>query len=343
MADVLCFGEILVDWVSTTAGVELERTETFTKSPGGAPANTAICLARQGIKTAFVGRIAQDKFGLWLRDVLVRDGIDVSGIVEDAKAQTRMAYVVTTDSGDRKLAAFTNIACADARIEPADLKPELFAKASIFHFGSISLIGSPAACATEHAVKLAHDHGMLISYDPNIRISLWPNENECRQRILNTLHWADLVKINEDELQFLTGSCTLEAAQALSEQHKIPLLVITLGARGAMFVHASGTKRVKGFNVKFVEATGAGDGFNAGMIASLLAEVNDQTKRSAYEGSRRRILASLGLKELEIIVKRANAIGALTCTKVGAFAALPTRKATDLFLDEMLLKRSLKR
>lgn len=333
MADVLCLGEILVDWVSTSIGAELEQAETFIKSPGGAPANTAIGLARQGIKTAFVGRIAQDKLGLWLRDVLIHDGIDVSGIIEDAYAETRKAYIVTTRSGDRKIAEFTKIACADARIEPTDLKPEMFAKASILHFGSISLIASPAANTIEQAVKLARDHKMLVSYDPNIRLGLWPNEDECRYTILHTLHWADLVKINEEELQFLTGFCSLEAAKELREQHNIPLLVITLDARGAMFSHSSGTKIVSGFKVKFIEATGAGDGFNAGMIASLLSQVNDPAKRSAKGASRRSIIESLNLQELEFIVQRANAIGALTCTKVGAFSALPTREETDLFLD----------
>lgn len=339
MADVLCFGEILVDWISVAVGRELKRAETFTKAPGGAPANTAVGLVRQGVKTAFVGRIAHDKFGLWLRELLVRDGVDITGLIEDKHAQTRMAYVVTTERGDRKLAEFSKIACADARIEPSDLKPEMFATATILHFGSISLIDSPSAHATEKAVKLAHANNLLVSYDPNIRLSLWPSADECRQKILNTLQWAHLVKINEDELYFLTGLRTLAAAKALREQYNIPLLVITLDERGAMFIHSSGTKIVTGFQIKFVEATGAGDGFNAGMLASLLHHINNQTRRSTKETSKRKIVESLTLQVVETIVKRANAIGALTCTKVGAFSALPTREETDLFLERIITQK----
>src|SRR5262245_26075882 len=120
MADVLCLGEILVDWVCTTPGAELDRALSFTKAPGGAPANTAVGLARQGIPTGFIGRVSGDEFGRWLKGVLEEDGIDVTGTVVDNDAQTRMAYVVTTATGDRKLADFSKIACADARLEPGD-------------------------------------------------------------------------------------------------------------------------------------------------------------------------------------------------------------------------------
>ena len=154
MADVLCLGELLVDWVCTTLGAELDRAQMFTKAPGGAPANTAVGLARQGFKVGFIGRCSDDQFGMWLRSVLENDNIDTSGMISDPNAQTRMAYVVTTMTGDRKLAEFTRISCADALLEPGDLKPEQFAKASVLHFGSISMIANPAAEATRKAVEI---------------------------------------------------------------------------------------------------------------------------------------------------------------------------------------------
>lgn len=331
MADVLCLGEILVDWVCTTEGAELERAEVFIKAPGGAPANTAVSLERQGIKTAFLGRIACDHFGFWLRDMLVQNGVDISGLIEDPDAQTRMAYVVTIN-GDRKLAEFTKIDTADARFKPGDLKPEMFATASILHFGSISLIDPPIANATKQAIKLAKKNKMLVSYDPNIRIGLWQNSEKCRQKILETLCLADVVKINEDELQFLTGSQSMEAANCLREKNNIALLLITLGAQGAVFVHACGTKTVSGFQIKLKDATGAGDGFNSGILAGLLHHINHREKKSDENANRRSIIESLTLDELENIVKRANAIGALTCTKVGAIPALPTCEEVELLL-----------
>jgi len=325
MSDVLCLGEVLVDWVSTAVGFELDKAQTFTKAPGGAPANTAVGLARQGVSTAFIGRVSDDEFGHWLKATLEAEGIDVSLTVVDPDAQTRMAYVVTTARGDRKLAEFTKIACADARLESNDLKPEFFAKAKALHFGSISMICNPADSATQKAVELAKANNLLISYDPNVRLGLWSTPDDCKTKILNTLAWADLVKINEDELSFLTGSKEIHAAEALRKQHDIPLLIVTLDSRGAYFCCEKGSRTVPGFEVMLLEATGAGDGFNSGVISGLLAVLKE-------EQNRREALRHLSVDVIAQIVRRANAIGAITCTKAGAIPALPTHTEVEQFL-----------
>lgn len=328
MTDVLCLGEILVDWVCTTPGNELDRAAHFTKAPGGAPANTAVGLARQGVPTGFIGRVSSDAFGMWLKSVLEEDGIDVQNMVVDSDAQTRMAYVVTTITGDRKLAEFSKIACADARLDPKDLKPETFKKASVLHFGSISLIANPAANATKKAVELAQSNKMLVSYDPNVRIGLWPSPEVLKNTILDTLKWADLVKINEDELAFLTGDRELASADALRREHDLPLLIITLDSRGAYVTTPLGSKLVPGFQVQLVEATGAGDGFNSGVISGLLPHIKGAKDR-------RKALETLEPAKLHEIIRRANAIGALTCTRAGAIPALPTASEVDGFMQEM--------
>jgi fructokinase len=326
MVEALCLGEILVDWVCTTVGAELDSAQVFTKAAGGAPANTAVGLARQGVPTAFIGRISDDSFGLWLKSILEKDGIDVRGTISDAQAQTRMAYVVTTTTGDRKLAEFTKIACADARLQSSDLIEAQFKEASVLHFGSISLIENPVQEATAKAVELARKHGLLVSYDPNVRIGLWPSANHCKNKILQTLPWGDIVKINEDELLFLTDSRELDAADKLRREHNIGLLIITLDSRGAYFTHASGSKIVKGFQVKLLEATGAGDGFNSGVLCGLLALLRTATDRRAA-------LDKLSLNQITEIINRANAVGALTCTKAGAIPALPTTTEIEEFLS----------
>jgi sugar/nucleoside kinase (ribokinase family) len=328
MVDVLCLGEILVDWVCTTPGSELDRAQIFTKAAGGAPANTAVGLARQGIPTGFVGRVSDDAFGSWLKAVLEADGIDTSNTIVDPDAQTRMAYVVTTITGDRKLAEFSKISCADARLHPDDLKSELFAKASVLHFGSISLIANPSSGATKRAVELARKNNLLVSYDPNVRIGLWPTPDDCKNTILNTMSWADIVKINEDELAFLTGSRHESAAEKLREKNDLPLLIITLDSRGAYICTKQGSKTVAGFTVQLVEATGAGDGFNSGVIAGLLPFVKNA-------GDRRKALEQLELSKLVEIIRRANAIGAITCTRPGAIPALPKGEEIDAFVVEM--------
>ncbi|MES2207657.1 MAG: carbohydrate kinase [Pseudomonadota bacterium] len=327
MADVLCLGEILVDWICTIPGAELGDAHHSTKAPGGAPANTAVGLARQGISTGFIGRVSDDAFGSWLISILEQEGIDIEGTFRDPEAQTRMAYVVTTLTGDRKLAEFTRIACADARLTSDDLRPHQFAKADILHFGSISLISDTVAKATQTAVELARKNNLLVSYDPNVRLGLWPSEEICKQTILDTLKWADLIKINEDELAFLTGSRDLEAADTLREEHAIPMLIITLDSRGSYFTTAKGSRLVPGFSVNMIEATGAGDGFNAGVLAGLLHHV----KKS---NDSRQMFESLSLDTLSDIIRRGNAIGALTCMQPGAMPALPYKEDIDSFLLE---------
>jgi fructokinase len=332
MPDVLCLGEILVDWVSTTVGAELPDAVQFTKAPGGAPANTAVGLARQGVSTAFIGRVSKDAFGEWLKGVLRENNIDVSSTVEDIGAQTRMAYVVTTASGDRKLAAFSRIACADTRLEAADLNPEHFAGASVLHFGSISLIEEPAKAATEAAVAMAKKNGLLVSYDPNVRLALWPSESACREAILKTLNWADIVKINEDELFFLTGSRDLEKAEHLRMENYLGVMIVTLDSRGAYVSTVNGSKIVPGFSVQLVEATGAGDGFNAGVIDGLLKYVKTTS------GSRREALNKLTIEQVAEAIQHGNAIGALACTKAGAIPALPTKVELEKFLSTQTVK-----
>jgi fructokinase len=328
MSDVLCLGEILVDWVCTTPGAELDMAQSFTKAPGGAPANVAVGLARQGVKVGFIGRVSTDGFGTWLRKLLEDENVDTSGTISDPESATRMAYVTTTSTGDRRLAEFSRIACADARLASDDLKPHLFAGASTLHFGSISLISSPSSNATEQAVKLARTHELLVSYDPNVRIGLWPSEGACRDTILGTLKWADLVKINLDELEFLTTSRKLQAADKLRMEHDIPLLIVTLDEHGAYFTTAQGARTVLGFKIELVEATGAGDGFTAGVISGLLKHVKSAPNK-------RDSVKAISLDDLTSIVLRANALGALTCTRAGAIPALPTAEEVDQFLAKM--------
>jgi sugar/nucleoside kinase (ribokinase family) len=328
MADVLCLGEILVDWVCTELGRELDQAKTFTKAAGGAPANTAVGLARQGVPTGFIGRVSGDAFGKWLKSVLENEGIDTKNTVVDPEAQTRMAYVVTTSTGDRKLAEFSKIACADARLQPDDLVENSFAAASVLHFGSISLIAKPASDATKRAVELARQHNLLVSYDPNVRIGLWPSPQACKDAILRTLGWADLVKINEDELLFLTGSRDLQEADKLRERHNLPVLIVTLDARGAYVATKAGNREIAGFPVQLIEATGAGDAFNSGVISGLLPFLRPAKNR-------RQALEQLELSKLADIIRRANAVGAIACTRPGAIPALPGTEEIEKFISEM--------
>ncbi|MFM2345179.1 MAG: hypothetical protein RLZZ210_1792 [Pseudomonadota bacterium] len=326
MSDILCLGEILVDWISPVIGAELSQAQTFTKNAGGAPANTAVGLARQGVDVGFIGAVSNDEFGKWLLSILEQENINTQGIVVDEKTSTRMAYVVTTKSGDRKLAEFSKIACADVVLDKSHLIESQFIDASILHFGSISLINNPCADATYEALKLARKHGLIISYDPNVRLNLWSSPQVCKQTILDTIGLADIVKINQEELVFLTGSDNIAKADELRKQYNIPLLIITLDTCGAYICTENFSKSISGFRINLVEATGAGDGFNAGVLFGILSHIKHTTNR-------RQKLIDLNVNQLEEIVNRANAIGAIICTKTGAMQSLPSKQEVDEFIQ----------
>jgi sugar/nucleoside kinase (ribokinase family) len=244
-----------------------------------------------------------------------------------------MAYVVTLANGDRKFEDFTRFACADERLRTGDLQESMFKQASFFHFGSISQINSPSKEATAEAVAFAAKHDVLISYDPNVRIQFWTGAAPCKATILDTLPSADIVKINEDELFFLTGTRDLAAAKELREKHNVALLMVTLDSRGSHFFHGKGERLVPGFNIELIESTGAGDGFNAGLLSGLLENVKEPGEKR--KGWRRKALESLSVEQIASVVYRANAVGALTCTKLGAIPALPTTLAVDRFLEQI--------
>ena len=329
----MLFRSMLVDWVSRTRGEELDKAANFSRAAGGAPANTAVGAARLGMKSAFVGAFSDDKFGHWLRQELANNKVDISGTLLDSTAQTRMAYVVTLANGDRKFEDFTRFACADERLRPDDLQESMFNRASFFHFGSISQINSPSKDATAEAICLAAKHDVLISYDPNVRIQFWQNAASCKAKILETLPSADIVKINEDELFFLTGTRDLTAARELREKHNVSLLIVTLDSRGSQFFHGKSERLVPGFDIELIESTGAGDGFNAGLLEGLLKHVKEAGEKR--QGWRRKALESLSEEQIASTVYRANAVGALTCTKLGAIPALPTTFAVDRFLEQI--------
>ncbi len=333
MPQIICLGEMLVDWVSRTRGEELDQATNFSRAAGGAPANTAVGAARLGMKSAFVGAFSDDKFGHWLRQELANNKVDISGTVLDSTAQTRMAYVVTLANGDRKFEDFTRFACADERLRADHLPERMFKQSAFFHFGSISQITSPSKEATAEAIRLAAKHDVLISYDPNVRIQFWQNADSCKAKILETLPSADIVKINEDELFFLTGTRDLQAAKELRQKHNVSLLIVTLDSRGCQFFHSKSERLVPGFEIELVESTGAGDGFNAGLLEGLLKHVQEAGEK--HPGWRKKVLASLSEEKIAAVVYRANAVGALTCTKLGAIPALPTTDAVNHFLEQI--------
>ncbi|KAJ6991426.1 fructokinase-1 [Populus alba x Populus x berolinensis] len=335
---IVSFGEMLIDFVPTTSGVSLAEAPGFLKAPGGAPANVAIAVARLGGKSAFVGKLGDDEFGHMLAGILKENDVIASGINFDTGARTALAFVTLRADGEREFMFYRNPS-ADMLLRPEELNLELIRSAKVFHYGSISLIVEPCRSAHLEAMKVAKEAGALLSYDPNLRLPLWPSAEEAREQILKIWEEADVIKVSDVELEFLTGSNKIDDETALTLwRPNFKLLLVTLGENGckyytkskaptstmdvvALFIIYGGGPvpvplcmlkafhgTVEAFQVKTIDTTGAGDSF----IGALLCKIVDD--QSVLEDE----------QKLREILRFANACGAITTTKKGAIPALPT-------------------
>jgi fructokinase len=307
---VVCFGELLIDFVAQQHGVSVGEAFSFQKAPGGAPANVAVAVSRLGHESVFLGQVGDDPFGHFLADVLEAEGVGVGGLRFSAQARTALAFVSLTAEGERSF-VFYRHPSADMLMRPEDVAVDMIAGRKIFHYGSITMIGEPSRSATLAAVKAAQDAGLMISYDPNLRMSLWPDAESARAGMLAGLEHAQIVKISDDELEFLTGGRDVTPLW----RPQMQLIAVTRGAKGAAAYTRGGQVDSPGFSVRSLDTTGAGDGFVAGLLVGILEAGADYVNR----------LAS--------ILRFANAVGALATTQYGAIPALPSRAAVETFLQ----------
>ncbi|QCE09119.1 fructokinase-2-like [Vigna unguiculata] len=304
---IASFGEMLIDFVPTVSGVSLAEAPGFLKAPGGAPANVAIAVARLGGKAAFVGKLGDDEFGHMLAGILKENGVRADGITFDQGARTALAFVTLRADGEREFMFYRNPS-ADMLLQPEELNLELIRSAKVFHYGSISLIVEPCRSAHLKAMEVAKEAGCLLSYDPNLRLPLWPSADEARKHILSIWEKADLIKVSDVELEFLTKSDKIDDASALSLWHpNLKLLLVTLGEQGCRYYTKNFKGSVDAFHVKTIDTTGAGDSFVGALLSKI---VDDQT---ILEDESR----------LRDVLKFANACGAITTTQKGAIPALP--------------------
>ena len=303
---VVCLGEILIDFVSTASGCSLDQAPAFEKAAGGAPANVAAGVARLGASAAFLGKVGDDPFGTFLIGTMKACGVDTTGMVRDRDARTTLAFVSLTAGGERDFVFYRNPG-ADERYSVADLTgyaESLVREARIFHFGSISMTAEPARSATLRAAEIAKGSGKLVSFDPNVRRNLWPDDAALSDAIAAGARLADILKVSEEEVRWLPAGLTPR------------LLLITKGPGGCTWKTPSGTGDVPGFAVSTVDTTGAGDAFLAAILTQL-AESRDLIDDPV---------------RLPAACRFANAAGALATTSRGAIPSLPDRPAIERFL-----------
>ncbi len=321
--DIICLGELLIDFVSLDRDMSLAGSSGFKKAPGGAPANVAAGVARLGLKAGFIGKVGDDPFGAYLRNVLDELGVDTSFLMADPDARTTLSFVAQKSDGVRDCMFYRNPG-ADMRLRPDELDGNYFGGAAIFHFGSISLGCEPVKSATLHAIKLAREKGALISYDPNLRPSLWPDMETARREILAAFPLADIVKISEEEYGDILGVDSPEACAEAILGMGAKLVVVTLGPNGCYYSDGTHSGSLPTFgDVTVVETTGAGDAFVAATLSGIRSRLkNGDPGALRADDAFRRILFS------------ANAAGSLATTKLGAIPSLPTLTEVDAFLAD---------
>ncbi|CAN4079887.1 unnamed protein product [Withania somnifera] len=302
---------MLIDFVPTISGLSLAEAPAFKKAPGGAPANVAVGISRLGGSSAFIGKVGEDEFGYMLADILKENNVNSDGMRFDPGARTALAFVTLTNDGEREFMFYRNPS-ADMLLQEDELDLELIRKAKVFHYGSISLITDPCKSAHIAAARAAKDAGVILSYDPNLRLPLWPSAESAREGILSIWETADIIKISEEEISFLTqGEDPYDDNVVRKLYHpNLKLLLVTEGPEGCRYYTKDFSGRVKGIKVDVVDTTGAGDAFVAGILTQLASDVS--------------LLQDEG--KLRDALRFANACGALTVMERGAIPALPTRE-----------------
>jgi fructokinase len=321
MANVICMGELLVEFVSTADNQSLAHSPGFIKAPGGAPANVSVALQRLGVSSGFVGKIGDDPFGKFLRESLAQNGVDVKHLYTDPHARTTAVFVAVWSDGHKDLCFYRNPG-ADMLLNENDISACLFEGARCFHYGSIAFIDQPSAAAQRKALDLARAGGLMITYDPNYRPTLWPDSHTAQAVIQEGFSYCHMAKVSSEEWEIATGAPDLERGIDFVMNKGVELLVVSRGEHGALATNGDYRIELPAYPIDVVETTGAGDGFMAAMITKLLPE-------------RERLgsLSKVDQPTLREALCFANAVGALTCTRRGAIPALPTRAEVERFMQ----------
>ena len=304
--DVVALGELLVDFATITK--DEDGYPTMAAHPGGAPANFLAALTKFGCKTALLGKVGNDAFGKLLIGTLAKAGIETSGLIVAEDVFTTLAFVTFDDSGDRSF-SFARKPGADTRMAYEELNLKLIEEAKVFHFGTLSLTDEPARTATYKAVDYAKSLGKLITYDPNLRKPLWSSMDECKKQLLWGLSQADVVKISDEEVEFLFGCTPEEGADKLLNEFGVTLAMVTLGPNGAYLKNKTACTYVKCPKVHPIDTTGAGDIFGGSAVSRLL-------KLGKNPGE-------LNAEELSYVGSFASTAASLSTEKQGGISSIP--------------------
>lgn len=304
--DVVTLGELLIDF--TENGISDQGNQLFEANPGGAPCNVLAMLTKLGKKTAFIGKVGNDMFGRRLKDSLEEVGIDTRNLVMDEEVHTTLAFVHTFEDGDRDFSFYRNPG-ADMMLTKEEVQDELIKSSRIFHFGTLSSTHEGVREATRHAIQVAKENGLIVTFDPNLREPLWKNLDDAKAEIEYGMSQCDVLKISDNEVEFMTGTNDYTAGVAkIRERFDIPLILVTMGKEGSRAYYDSRIVEAAPFlQENTIETTGAGDTFCASILNYVLEHG----------------LENLTDEQLLEMITFANAGASLITTRKGALRVMP--------------------
>lgn len=314
--DVTALGELLIDF--TESGKSPQGNPLVEANPGGAPCNVLAMLNKLGKKTAFIGKVGNDAFGRQLSEAVGKSGSDISGLVTDNDVHTTLAFVHTLSGGEREFSFYRNPG-ADMMLRKDEVKEDIIKSARIFHFGTLSMTHDSVREATRYAVDIAKKNNLLVSFDPNLREPLWNSLNDAKVQIEYGLSKCDILKISDNELEFITGTCDYQkGAKLLQDTYKIPIIFVTMGKEGSLACYKDAIVFKETFSdIKPIEKTGAGDTFTACVLNYILENG----------------LENLSKNNLSELLTFANAAASIITTRKGALNSMPEREEIEALIN----------
>ncbi|AND69711.1 hypothetical protein ATSB10_22570 [Dyella thiooxydans] len=318
---ILCFGEALIDFHGEGRD-DRGFARHFVPFAGGAPANVAVAVARLGGEARFAGMLGEDRFGDFLMAHLRDAGVCTDDVARTAEANTALAFVSLDADGERSF-SFYRPPSADLLFQLSHFRESAFEGLRIFHVCSNSLTEPEIAAVTLEGMQRAHRAGALVSFDVNLRPSLWPRERDPLDHVWPVLHATDVVKLSAEELSWLA----VDGEQATLDRlwrGRTRLLVVTDGPRTMRWFHPDADGELPTYAVDTVDSTGAGDAFVGGLLCRLAQLDGDGELLDHLVGK---------LPYLHEVLRYAAACGALCASRQGSFTAMPTDAETRAFMD----------
>ncbi len=315
--DVIALGELLIDF--TDNGNTSQGNTLFEANPGGAPCNVLAMLQRFGHNTAFIGKVGEDIFGFRLKKVLEAVGINTANLILDKDVRTTLAFVQNDETGDRSF-SFYRSPGADMMLQQEEVNEEMIRASKLFHFGTLSMTHEGVREATIKALKAAKENGLLISFDPNLRESLWNSLELAKKQVAYGLGYCDILKISDNEIRWFTGEDDFDkGAKLLQDTYQIPLILLSMGRDGSRAYYENMRVEVSGFlQEDTIETTGAGDTFMGSCLHFLLEKG----------------LKDLREEDLREMLTFANAAASIITTRKGALKVMPTVDEVETLIKE---------